>query len=484
MSIVKALSSYTPFFWVKNMQLRLLVLITISLRLMVTLAWPFEFCVRDECMYMNIADRMSQGLGMTASNGWIWAPGYPALLALHKLVTSQVGTIEVTQAFISGIAALLLFSITRRVYPDPGRERPAYVAAWLYGLSPTFIFFSASMWSEVFYGFFLLLAIHRALVASQALDETSGEPLLFQLRQLMSAPWFRASILAGILVGLCVLLRGVATYMLPIFAFGLLWRRFRSKTAWVAAGLLFLSGVLTVAPYSAYASHKFKAFVITDRTLGQMMWLGDNEYPPITFDWGNGELSEDDFEDHVSDGRPHCAGKRNPIERDNCETAAGKKWIRENPGEFLRRVPLRLAQTYNPHSFLTRHLRQGRWHGFPGWGRELLCALVVGWSFVTVLGGALGVWTRRGGFYRVIVVLTLLYHLAAIGCVAGLTRYRVPLDMVWMPFAAVFLASPLQALRELSSSVWRIVGTLLTFLILASLLLWFLPAGFPWWRSW
>ena len=45
-----------------------------------------------------------------------------------------------------------------------------------------------------------------------------------------------------------------------------------------------------MAPYSIYISKKMDAMVISDRTLGQMMWLGNNTFDPITFDYGNGQL--------------------------------------------------------------------------------------------------------------------------------------------------------------------------------------------------
>ena len=44
-------------------------------------------CVRDECTYLRLSERILEGEGMTASNGWIWAPGYPFLLALHEGLT-------------------------------------------------------------------------------------------------------------------------------------------------------------------------------------------------------------------------------------------------------------------------------------------------------------------------------------------------------------------------------------------------------------
>ena len=39
---------------------------------MLWLSWP---CVRDECTYLRLSERILEGEGMTASNGWIWAPG-------------------------------------------------------------------------------------------------------------------------------------------------------------------------------------------------------------------------------------------------------------------------------------------------------------------------------------------------------------------------------------------------------------------------
>ena len=67
--------------------------------------------------------------------------------------------------------------------------------------------------------------------------------------------------------------------------------------------------------------------------------------------------------------------------------AGGVAWIKENPGEFVSRIPMRLAQLMNPHSFLTRHLRWTKWKEIQGPFRESLYYLVVLWSFIGALGG-------------------------------------------------------------------------------------------------
>jgi hypothetical protein len=468
------------FPWWRDRRLVILVAVTVVLRLVATAAWPFESCVRDECMYQFTADRMYHGLGMTSSNGWLWAPGYVALLALHQLVTGgYAGTIQITQAFVSAMAAVTIFRIVQRVYPDPDpgdvppfdapafpgqKDRPALVASWLYALCPTFVFFSSSLWSETFYGLFLLLAMKHGALAREGPRKHAA--------------------LAGFWVGACVLLRGVAQYLVPIFAFTILWRRFAARSAWASAGILVGCAVLTVAPYATYASLKFDSLVISDRTVGQMMWLGDNDFPPVTFDTGIGLLTDTLYDTVTGRGRKHCAGKDQPIERDSCETAAGIAWIEANPKEFARRIPVRLAQLFDPNSFLTRHLRMGRWHGLPQRAKEALCALVVLWSFVTVLAGGVGAWLKRGGSFRQNVVLTSAYHLAAVAALAGLSRYRVPLDTLWMTFAGAVLARPATTLADLRSSPWRLAGAVLTVALLLPLLLWYLPSGFPWWQEW
>jgi hypothetical protein len=445
--------------WWRDRRLITLIAVTVGLRGLVLALWPLERCVRDECMYLFTAERMANGLGMTASNGWIWAPAHVFVLSVVERLTGWAELTRIPQVLLTGVAVLYLVRLGRRVVG----ERAALAAGWLYALHPTLVFFATRLWSETVYATLLLIALEQLLLAR---EQHRGR-----------------AIVTGVLVGLCVLLRGVATYMLPIFALGLLWERWRTRAAWLQVLALGTAAVLVVAPYSAYATHKFGAFILSDRTLGQMMWLGDNDFEPITFDVGNGQLHDDDYDRTTGQGREHCAPKERPIERDLCETENGKAWIRAHPAEFARRMPLRLAQLFNPNSFLTRHLRTGGWKHLPQVVDEGLCWLVVAASFLTVLGAAIGAWTARRAPYLVVVALTTAYHLAAIAALAGLSRYRVPLDILWLPYAGAFLTAPIAGLRAIACSRWRLLGLLVTLSVLLWLMLWFLPAGFPWWKT-
>ena len=440
------------------------VIIGALLRLVPVCIWIYWPCVRDECTYLRLAERMVAGEGMTASNGWIWAPGYPALVALHEALFTNGMIIKGTQVIASMYIIVLMFRLGARLFSP----RAGYVAAWLYALSPTQIFFAQSLWSECLYGGLLLLAVW-------AFEHSSDQ-------QSSSKPWVnRLPMVAwtGILLGGCVLFRGVATYMLPIFMGALLWGRLRQRAAWKQALVLCVATMLTVAPYSLYASSKFGTFMISDRTLGQMMWLGNNDFKPVTFDWGNGQLSGREFKRHTSTGRKPCGSKKKPVERDQCQTSAGVDWIKNNPDEFARRMPLRVAQMINPHSFLTRHIRWGEWQGLPRLLDESLIVLNVLWNCIVLIGGSVGLCLYGRRRSAVLIAGILLYHIAAISVLAGLTRYRVPLEPLLMLYVGGFFVED-----KLSPSRWRWFGCATVLAFLLPLMAWFFPTAWVGWRHW
>ncbi|MFZ5478302.1 MAG: glycosyltransferase family 39 protein [Myxococcota bacterium] len=446
--------------WGADAWLRAAVLIGFTLRVLPLVIWIWKPCVRDECTYVELAEHIMAGDGMRGTHGWLWAPAYPWLLAIHGWITGYPGTVEGTQLVLATLSIALVYELTHGEFG----EGAARVAAWIYALNPTLVFYTSSVWSETIYSTLLLGA-------------------LLSLRHAREGGPARA-LVPGVLVGLCVLFRGVATYSLPIFVLALLWRRWRQRAAWIGAVLCVAGAVATVAPYSAWATQRFGGFVISDRTLGQMMWLGNNDFPPMTFDYGNGVLTDRDYDRAKAMGRPHCPYTKDPVRQDDCEIENGKAWIAAHPREFLARVPVRVAQLLNPHSFLTRHLRWGKWVGTPPWLDEILIALVVVFSMVTMIGGTIG-WVARGkGWYGLAAGLILLYHVGAIAVLAGLTRYRVPLEPIWLVFAAGFLVDARATLRTLFDGRPRTVAGLVLIVLVVAHVLRYLPVGWPSWRSW
>jgi len=454
--------------WWKDRQLWLAAVVGMLARIVPMVVWMTDWpCVRDECTYLRLAHRLAEGQGMTVSNGWLWAPGYPFLVAIHEVVFGHGAAIRGTQVIVAGLLCMAIF----RLAQQQGGRRAGLVAVWLYALSPTQIFFSQSLWSECLYSGLLIC----------------GLLLLSKVRQHHQSSDSASKLWAGslgVVIGACMMFRGVAMYMSPLFAVAMLWGRFRSAAAWSSVVIMIVAATLTVAPYSAYATKKFDDIVITDRTLGQMMWLGNNDCQPITFDWGNGTLTHREMRRHTKNGRRPCGDASDGLARERCQTQAGFEWILTNKSEFLRRMPMRVAQLVNPHSFVTRHLREGRWRGLPQIVDEGIIIWNVVWSLMVMLGGVVGLCGRGRSARGALVGGLLLYHVGVIACLAGMTRYRVPLEPLLMLYCAQFIGDPRATISEILNQRWRLVASITTMVIFLPLILWYLPSGWSVWRAW
>ena len=77
--------------------------------------------------------------------------------------------------------------------------------------------------------------------------------------------------------------------MLPIFFAAFLWNEVRNSQTWKQSETdVLLTCIFTVAPYNLYVSSKFEHTIVSDRTLGQMMWLGNNDFKPMLLIGGMG----------------------------------------------------------------------------------------------------------------------------------------------------------------------------------------------------
>jgi hypothetical protein len=457
--------------WKTDQSLRWALFVAFAVRIVPLVLWAYDSCLRDECTYIKLARRFADGEGMTGSAGWIWAPGYPFLLGILEATMGWSPGMKLVQVPVSLLACVFVYRLARMAFPE--QPRTARIAAWMYALSPHMAFFAIRLWSEVLYGTILMGGL---ILLLNSRNEVDAAP---------RSGWMKTA-LTGLMGGICVLFRGVATYMLPIWMFSVLWGRWRDKKAWAQAGLLALVAMLTVAPYSLYASNKFEGRIVSDRTMGQMMWLGNNDFEPITFDYGNGQLAKQAFRRTKLKGRKasKCGSKKNAYTRDKCQTELGFEWILDNPEEFVRRMPMRVAQMLNPHSLLTRHLRWGRFQGMPQWMDELIILFGCLHSLGTMVLGAVGLAGRGRKAQAVLFSLILVYHCAAIAALAGLSRYRVPLEPLLMIYSAGILADPKAFVAAVRAEKWRGVVIVAGLCILMPLVLWYLPAGWPWWRSW
>ena len=438
----------------------LLVPVAFVLRMGFTWGWGFGHKVRDEAQYANLAQGILDGDGMGTANHWLWAPGYPHLLAALRWLfpeTPASMSLPWLQAALGALTVWVVYGIARELFD----RRSARIAALLYALNPTLWFFAGRFWCEAVYGPVLLLACGTVLWARSG---RAGRAAL-----------------TGLLVGLCVLLRGVAQVLPPLFALALVWPVASTwgdslRERWKHAAVALLVTTLTVTPWSVHASARHGGLIVSDATVGNLMYLGNNDFQPVTFDYGNGLLDSQAMKNSKGQGRRACK-QDNPVQWNRCEVDNGLGWIAAHPAEFLRRMPYRVAQLLNPHSFLTRAVRWGKFTGMPWAVREGLVALTWASSLLALWLGTIGIVARGRGPFAALSWAVVLSTVAASAALYGMTRFRVPVEPLWMLYAASVLAHPRQTLAALEGA--RLTAVLVLLPLVLGLSLWFLPAGYP-----
>jgi hypothetical protein len=169
----------------------------------------------DAGRYDFLGRSLAEGGGYINPNGnttMFWPPGYPFVLSLvYKLYPSSLlGNHEVQAALVlnaalSAATCVLVYAIARRAIAGPDidvrvREAAPMVAAVLYALFPSAIFFSGVTLSETAFTLALILALWFLVEA-----EARGDWVLLAC--------------AGFVVGYAALIRGQAA-LLPVVAVG------------------------------------------------------------------------------------------------------------------------------------------------------------------------------------------------------------------------------------------------------------------------
>lgn len=443
------------------------IVLGLALRILPMVIWPQLECVRDECIYRTLAGKIIGGQGLTVSSkGWLPAPGYPYVMAWSKMFFGSYMVVKYVQVGLQALSTVVLYLLALRT----ADRKVAAISAMLFALNPTLAFYAGTWWIETIYIFLMLGAMLGAIWAR-------------------GSKWWVAAI-AGLFLGVAILFRGVATYLPPMFALGILWPwddeklsfatfKLGLRDRWQHAAALCVTVLITVAPYSIYASPRQGGFLVTDATVGHVMFLGNNDFPPLTFDYGNGMLTNQLYGKYLRLGRKPCDRRQPPVISSKCDVQMAVHWMGEHPAEMVERVPMRIAQLLNPNSFLTRHMRWGYWPGLPWFLKEGISVWVAATTIAITLLGTVGAILKGRGPYGLMSAGTVAYTVFASAIMYGMTRFRLPLEPLWIVYMAMVLAdwrSMLQAVREHPVRAALLVATLPVLVVLMS---WYLPTGFP-----
>jgi arylsulfatase A-like enzyme/4-amino-4-deoxy-L-arabinose transferase-like glycosyltransferase len=409
----------------------------------------------DEQLYAQRAAALLDGRGFLGSyQSWVLhddglippadLPQYPGawqppgqslfMAGVMALTGRSLFAVKAAQVLLGAVSVWLVYLLGRAWQG----EREGLAAAWLVALYPNLIAFTHYLWSETLFTFLLLLG-------------------LWWLTRRPGLPGTGSTAAAGAVFGLAALTRSSIFYFLPLLAAWLVWSRPPHGRAALARGALLLAlAALVVAPWSVRNTRLHGGFVLLDTNGPYNLWRG------------NGPDSFDDRDDPAQpryawplDGfllapvmnRParrlveeakQALRSATPSDLQVIAHARRAAWreIRAHPLVFLERIRYRLADMWNPTSFLIRHLQVGAYGKLPPGLATLLALLAAGTYLGLVALAAAGFWLSRRRPETWLVALLVAFTSAITAVSFGLTRFRLPLE----PLLAIVAAPALLAL--------------------------------------
>jgi hypothetical protein len=391
--------------------------------------------VADQISYHELSLRVLEGHGFSFETGW-W-PATPAgqptahwsylyvlfLAAVYSLFGCNPIAARLIQAILTGILQpLLTWRIGRRLF---GIRIGLFSAAFS-SLYAYFIFYSGSLMTEAFYITAMLWIIDIGTSMGGASDRKSD-----------AVDWTRWFYL-GLACSAAALLRQVFLFLVPIILLWIAWRvSYRSRLlsmsqllARSAVPLAIL--VLCIAPWTIRNYRVFKTFVPLNTNSG------------FAFFWGNHPIHGTQFIPIMPASKygsliPSELRGFNEAEMDKALLRRGLDFVIKDPIRYIR-LSLSRAKEYfriwpthdsSAASNYARVLSFGLCFPLGIFGLVLLLfSHLKKRSSYRPINPGTSLLLLVGGLYTLLHLMTWT-----------LIRYRLPVDAVWLPFAAVSAAA-------------------------------------------
>lgn len=262
-------------------------------------------------------DRMAHRLATTGEyrleKGLMTAPAYIMLMAgLYALMGHIPDAVRVVNALLGLLTLWGVWCFAKRI----AGERAANLALMLGAIHPHLLMITGWLYTEN-------LVLPLAVWAVYGLCFWRGGG---------------GAVASGVLLGLLALTRANYLPFVVIAALWLLWRERR----WQIPATVLLTAGLTIAPYVAYISARYGAFIPIG--LGGYVLL-----------WANNEHADGGFDPLFLERTLTIGGETKParawlnasgpVERDHQAMRLALQWIRENPGAWLLLLGRKIALT-------------------------------------------------------------------------------------------------------------------------------------------
>jgi 4-amino-4-deoxy-L-arabinose transferase-like glycosyltransferase len=261
---------------------------------------------------------------------------------------------------------------------------------------------------------------------------------------------------AGVALGLGALCRPIFLVFVPFAVIYVGWTA-EGKASWRGVTFLVAAGLATIAPWTVRNAIVFHHFVPISTGFGLHLWWGSNDASRGDADDRHLSLGGDLWRERV-DELPSKAQRQSArdrvarlaseyrrldeVQQDGLFAREAMDWIEEHPGAFLRLSGLRVLELYSAFSRTrTQNEDVGRRN------REIAAV-----SFYPVLAvgliGAVMAWRQQRA--AIIVHAAIVSVSAAYVLSTACTRFRLPLDLLWILLASLVVTTTWKNLEPLT----------------------------------
>ncbi|MFH1240051.1 MAG: glycosyltransferase family 39 protein [Candidatus Diapherotrites archaeon] len=278
-------------------------LLALVVRLVYFFLFSNENLFGDGQRYFQIAGALFQGGYVDPSVLLSWTPGYPAFLWLITIFFGKnILAMKFIQHLIGAMTAVLVFVLGSKIF----NEKVGVVAGVLWAIYGYSVLFADLILTETLFLFFFTLL------------------LIFSSGEIN----YKKSAIAGLLLGLNVLIRSAAKgffLIIPIVLY------LRKKIDLRKVAVIVIIGLVLTMPYIAYLYSQFNKFIFLDATSEWAFYMFNNPEADQIY---NNKLSPETIEriDAISDGRSNENGY-----------ILGASYIISNPVKFISDSWIRLV---------------------------------------------------------------------------------------------------------------------------------------------
>jgi 4-amino-4-deoxy-L-arabinose transferase-like glycosyltransferase len=333
-------SSKRSLRWLSSRLLPVLMVLGLALRMAITIHGGLDtppVFGSDASEYDSYAWNLAQGHGFSGispdvkkADGQLLehptayrAPGTSVLWAgLYRSFGHRYGVVRISQCVLETLTIMLVYGIGRKCFSAV----VALLAAAIYAVWPTALFYASQLGSEPLYTFLFCCFI---LISLQFADRAS---------------WPR-SIAAGVLLGLAMLTRGNAIMMVALMVPWSVWQ-FRRTPQLIVRGLaISLVALVMLLPWTIRNYWTFHSFVLIETGGGDVLLGSYNRViasDPLYYGYWIYPTSG------LPEYRAQITAPNNEVIRDHVETALAIKWVRSHPEKLWYLVESRFRRSWTP----------------------------------------------------------------------------------------------------------------------------------------